>query len=296
MGQSSVCGQCSMLTYAVTYWSGWQGHSWGGMLGAGRCMIKDGLWCAAMVAPPDPHTHSPLSCHQCRTMWRCSGCTETSTPSFTPARQPCTRTCWRWWCRYDSLLPPCLLLSGLVMPACFTSVCFAWHEAQPALRMQPGHFHFSHQSTHSPWHATSSLREARATAPSAAWASCRTCGWRCSGAGTTPCPTPAASRWLGAGIGVLAERQVFGSEGALPCLFLPHTTCENALLCQPPSALRRPWSCSWACASTTAATRRATSPDCRWGRHHSAHSPRCMHCAVLCWLDAPTRLAHLHAT
>lgn len=48
-----------MLTYAVTYWSGWQGHSWGGMLGAGRCMIKDGLWCAAMVAPPDPHTHSP---------------------------------------------------------------------------------------------------------------------------------------------------------------------------------------------------------------------------------------------
>ncbi len=50
-----------------------------------------------------------------------------------------------------------------------------------------------------PIRRSASDRGARATAPSVAWASCRTCAWRCSGAGTTPCPTPAASRWVLAG-------------------------------------------------------------------------------------------------
>jgi hypothetical protein len=45
--------------------------------------------------------------------------------------------------------------------------------------------HWEHAAAPLPMRSCFACRGARATAPRAGWASCRTCGWRCSGGGTT---------------------------------------------------------------------------------------------------------------
>lgn len=125
-------------------------------------------------------------------------------------------------------------------------------------------------------------RAARGMGQPAAWASCRTCGSRCSAAGTTPSPTSAGSRWALLGRGAVrlllpkacADERMMCNPFFLPShhnkgmmCFIPSRQGDNVrfflfpFLSPCPGA--RPWSCSWGCASMTAAIRRATSQACR---------------------------------
>lgn len=98
---------------------------------------------------------------------------------------------------------------GAGAPTCVKLVWqLVWNALQlycSSQKQQPNHCAATARTVHHslpnlPTHPPLCLdRGARGMAPSVAWASCRTCAWRCSGAGTTPCPTPAASRWVLAG-------------------------------------------------------------------------------------------------